>query len=284
MRTDIIERKEEILLWISQQLPNAEIARKLHCRVDTLKNYYSKLGIDYRGNPLKKNLTHNSQKKPVFEYLRGNASNSSKRKRLIEEGLKEAKCEICGLSEWQGKLIPLELHHKDFNHYNNDISNLQILCSNCHMQAHNYNNSFKNSNDLNLSAQEETLEVEPCKFEETLTDNADGNFEPNSSKAMCVETRRREPKSKPKKFCAYCGKELLGKEYRNKYCSQECAHADKKKRPNVFELLEDFKLLKSFIKVGEKYGVSDNAVRKWCILYNILDMVKAQSRPQTNYG
>ena len=42
-----------------------------------------------------------------------------------------------------GKPIPLELHHKDLNHYNNDINNLQILCSNCHMQEHNYCNIKK---------------------------------------------------------------------------------------------------------------------------------------------
>lgn len=61
----------------------------------------------------------------------------------LEDGLKEERCECCGLSEWMGKPIPLELHHKDFNHYNNSLENLQILCANCHMQAHNYCNSKK---------------------------------------------------------------------------------------------------------------------------------------------
>lgn len=140
-RTDILERKEEILQWISEQLPNAEIARRLKCKVDTLKSYYKKMGIEYSGNMNRANMKHFESRKPIEEYLQGNASNSSKRIRLIEEGLKENKCEICGLSEWMGKPIPLELHHKDFNHYNNQLENLQILCSNCHMQAHNYNNN-----------------------------------------------------------------------------------------------------------------------------------------------
>lgn len=151
-RTDILEKKEDILNWISQNLPNAEIARKLKCKVDTLKSYYKKLGINYNGNSSRANIKHTEARKPIKEYLSSNASNSSKRRRLIEEGIKENKCECCGLSEWQGKPIPLELHHKDFNHYNNDINNLQILCSNCHMQAHNYNN--------NLSAPDESQDVE----------------------------------------------------------------------------------------------------------------------------
>jgi len=39
-RLDILERKEDILQWVSQNLPNAEIARRLDCKVDTLKSYY----------------------------------------------------------------------------------------------------------------------------------------------------------------------------------------------------------------------------------------------------
>ena len=35
------------------------------------------------------------------------------------------------------------------------------------------------------------------------------------------------------------------------------------------QLIQDFKELKSFVQVGVKYEVSDNAVRKWCKLYDI---------------
>lgn len=140
-RIDILERKEEILQWISEKQPNAEIARRLNCKVDTLKSYYKKIGIDYSGNSARKGLSHKEQRKTIEEYLQSNVANSKKRLRLIEEGLKEGKCEICGLSEWMGKPIPLELHHIDFNHFNNELSNLMIVCSNCHMQLHNYNNN-----------------------------------------------------------------------------------------------------------------------------------------------
>ena len=56
------------------------------------------------------------------------------KQKLIRDGIKEAKCEICGLANWMGQPIPLELHHKDGNHYNNDFDNLAILCPNCHAQ------------------------------------------------------------------------------------------------------------------------------------------------------
>ena len=62
------------------------------------------------------------------------------------DGVKEKKCESCGLDEWMGKPIPLELHHIDENRFNNKLENLKILCSNCHMQEHNYSNFKKNKN------------------------------------------------------------------------------------------------------------------------------------------
>lgn len=91
------------------------------------------MGIEYSGNSARKGFSHKEQRKTIEEYLQSNIANSKKRIRLIEEGLKENKCEICGRSKWMGKPIPLELHHVDFNHFNNNIDNLQILCSNCHM-------------------------------------------------------------------------------------------------------------------------------------------------------
>ena len=53
---------------------------------------------------------------------------------LIESGIRKAACEICGLSEWMGKPIPLELHHKNCNHFDNSEDNVMILCPTCHAQ------------------------------------------------------------------------------------------------------------------------------------------------------
>ena len=43
-------------------------------------------------------------------------------KRLIKEGYKEQKCECCGMTEWLGEPIPLELHHIDGNKQNHQLS------------------------------------------------------------------------------------------------------------------------------------------------------------------
>ena len=41
-------------------------------------------------------------------------------------------------SEWQGKQINCELHHKDGNKFNHSLKNLIILCPNCHSQTENF--------------------------------------------------------------------------------------------------------------------------------------------------
>ena len=57
---------------------------------------------------------------------------------LIKFGFKQHLCECCKLKEWNNKPIPLELHHKDGNKYNNTLSNLILLCPNCHAQTDSY--------------------------------------------------------------------------------------------------------------------------------------------------
>ena len=59
---------------------------------------------------------------------------------LIQHGVKENKCEICGISDWRGQPLICELHHIDGNPHNNHLSNLIIVCPNCHSQTDTYKN------------------------------------------------------------------------------------------------------------------------------------------------
>lgn len=93
------------------------------------------MDIEYAGQKNKKGQKKGGEQyKSALEYIENNIPIPSHRLKikLIRDGIKEDKCELCGLSEWQGIKIPLELHHKNGNHFDNNLNNLMILCPNCH--------------------------------------------------------------------------------------------------------------------------------------------------------
>lgn len=65
-------------------------------------------------------------------------SSPALRQKLIDSGTLEDRCNRCGLTEWRGESISLHLEHVDGNHANNVLSNLEILCPNCHSQTPTY--------------------------------------------------------------------------------------------------------------------------------------------------
>lgn len=79
-------------------------------------------------------------KKDVNDYLVENSTihTFKLKERLIRYGLKENKCEICGIDSWMGKPISCQLHHINGINTDNRLENLQMLCPNCHSQTDNY--------------------------------------------------------------------------------------------------------------------------------------------------
>ena len=74
---------------------------------------------------------HYSKDKPWEDLGR-----TYRRIRVIEE--QEGGCLWCGLYEWRGQLIVLQLDHIDGDHSNDERRNLRALCPNCHSQTETY--------------------------------------------------------------------------------------------------------------------------------------------------
>lgn len=138
MRKDILERKSDILAWISQERSKAYICKQLECKQDTLNAYLKKFNVKYSGTQGVKGRTANN-KLTLLEYLKTQHPKSTIiRKKLIEFGHKEHSCEECMFTMWNGTPIPLELHHLDGDHENNVLDNFRLLCPNCHAQTDSY--------------------------------------------------------------------------------------------------------------------------------------------------
>lgn len=95
------------------------------------------LGLIGRGRPLislEKLLVRNS-----------NFQSFKLKRRLFEEGLKREECKICGWHERTTEgYLPLELDHINGDRRDNRLTNLRILCPNCHSLNSIYHRGRKN--------------------------------------------------------------------------------------------------------------------------------------------
>jgi AcrR family transcriptional regulator len=78
---------------------------------------------------------------PIEELLvpdRPHTSRTHLKARLIEAGLKENRCERCGIAEWLGAPLGMQLHHINGSGKDNRLENISFLCPNCHAQTVNW--------------------------------------------------------------------------------------------------------------------------------------------------
>jgi hypothetical protein len=151
------------------------------------------------------------------------------KRRLFASGLKRRECELCGQGElWRGSRMSLILDHVNGVSDDHRLENLRIVCPNCNA----------------------TLDTH-C-----------GRSLP------------------PERACATCGGMFTPRHVRHRYCSPTCWGVEvskqqrgrprpatrKVERPSYEQLQRDVGGM-SICAVGRKYGVSDNAVRKWLRAY-----------------
>jgi hypothetical protein len=153
---------------------------------------------------------------------------SKLKKRLVKEGLKEYKCDECGIDNWNNKTISLHLDHINGNNLDNRLENLRILCPNCHSQTETYCKSSIISKKSELKKQKYLESKENKKIEN-------------------------------KKYCK-CGVEIKRKSNSCNYC--HIISLRKVERPSLDVLLKDIEEI-GYKGTGRKYGVSDNSIRKW---------------------
>ena len=171
--------------------------------------------------------------KPLDEILVAGSTyaRSNLKARLFDAGLKRPVCEMCGQGElWRGRPMGLILDHVNGVRDDNRLENLRIVCPNCAA----------------------TLDTH------------------------CGRKNRLEP---VERACLRCGSMFRAKYPRQRYCSSACGTRAPRpgrgvakpplrraERPPRDELLSQIAAL-GYSAVGRRYGVSDNAIRKWVRQY-----------------
>jgi len=133
--------EQEIIDACQSSLSMAEAASKVGIHFNTFKRYALKLGVytPNQGGKGKSKSYNGKDKIPLQEILEGKHPSYQTYKlknRLFKEGLKEKKCEECGIEDWititYGRGLVFELEHIDGDRTNHRFENLKILCPNCH--------------------------------------------------------------------------------------------------------------------------------------------------------
>jgi len=140
---------------IHQTSSISEAAKLLGVSRSTLTSYANKYCIELKRNKGGKGVSKKRKigKFKLEDILSGKHPSYKTyhlKNRLIEEGIKSNKCEECGISEWNGKPINCQLDHINGNSTDHSLSNLRILCPNCHSQTDTFCGKNKNTKPKTL--------------------------------------------------------------------------------------------------------------------------------------
>lgn len=180
-----------------------------------------------------------------YQYVKNSRQRLKERLLYIMGG----KCIFCYYNKCNSAL---EFHHLDpqekdftlstnanigFDKAKEEIKKCILVCANCHREIH--------ANMLNV---------------DTIKSSYDEN------KAKEIEEELYQLKHKQIFYCKDCGKEISRGAERCPTCtSLQSRLVERPSKEELKNLIRNF----SFLAIGKQYNVSDNAIRKWCIAYNL---------------
>lgn len=136
---------KEFIEICNSSLSMMDASKRLNCHFNTFKKRAIELGCykkNQSGKGITKRKTEGNGKIPLKDILNGQHPSYQTfklKQRLISENIKFNVCEICKTGPtWNGKYINCELDHVDGDSSNHLLSNLRMLCPNCHSQTETF--------------------------------------------------------------------------------------------------------------------------------------------------
>ena len=74
----------------------------------------------------------------VSRVLAESKSRLTVKRTLLRLGIIENRCEACGIVEWRGRPISIQLDHRNGVRDDHRLENLRMLCPNCHSQTETF--------------------------------------------------------------------------------------------------------------------------------------------------
>jgi hypothetical protein len=117
-------------------------------------------------------ITSRGQRWTLEKLLREGKRTSNIKKRLIEAGVLKDECSRCGLSEWLGRKLVIQMDHINGICTDNRLENFRMLCPNCHSQTETFGGRNKASIRKNVGSRASNAApqsmVAPAGFEPAL--------------------------------------------------------------------------------------------------------------------
>lgn len=265
--------KEEIEQFVQESRSYAQLAEKIGYD-KAAKNGSAYRAVHQMIDELSLDTSHfigQGWNKNNFDYSRFRYGNAIKTSNALDAliALRGRKCECCGLTEWMGKSITLEVHHEDGDGMNNTLENLKMLCPNCHSMTDNWKGRGikKKKQDIIdeqqfLSAMKESENIRQALLKLGLSAKG-GNY--STAKKIMDKYNITFQSNCMQNTCINCGKKIESTAERCQKCEGIFRTQEAIQRlPITREELKQLIRTESFSQIGKRFNVSDNMIRKWC--------------------
>lgn len=207
---------------------------------------------------------------------------SAKKQAVINLG---SKCCKCG----DNRPYVLAFHHLDpsekddtpsnflknsqFEEFFKEITKCILLCCNCHTEFHYFQSNYNTTIEEYLGEEK----MKEALSYNLVSDEVSHAYQSKNQALLKLQEAQSEQNEKQIKeilstnvlpVCKQCGKPIKN-DTKYQLCSQCYGLLSRVvERPDKITLLKEIQE-SNFVQVGKKYGVSDNAIRKWCKTYGL---------------